>query len=519
MFDYNQFSIINALAQFNIEVTEKYQKPLTLCRALVNDTRDIIKNDIFCAVIGQQQDGRDYIDQAIKQGASLVLIECTQAKQHGDISRGRVGTDTAVIIKFYQLNLQLFTLCQYYYQYPQKEMTVIGITGTNGKTSTCQLVARLLESNKQSCAIIGTLGAGRLNRLTPLKNTTPGATELHSYFNQFRADKIQNIAMEVSSHALDQNRIKADVIDIAVFTNLSRDHLDYHQTMAAYAEAKQQIFTSNNKQIAVLNGDDEQAQLWLKEWPQEQTIIVFGRYIEQSDYCQYVKAKNIHHNSQGVQFLLATHLGELQVTSPLLGHFNIDNLLAAVAVLLAKNIDFLSICDAISHLKPVTGRMETFSAPHHTTAVVDYAHTPEALANALDACREHCQGKLWLVFGCGGDRDQGKRALMGKIAESKADHIIITNDNPRSEAPELIANDILAGCQHAEKIALILDRKQAVLSTLAQAKNNDIVLLAGKGHEDYIIIGEQQLYYDERAVVSEFFQQQIKKNNNNEVSL
>ncbi len=520
--DYSRFSLLNALVKFAIDLPESYHLPLSLTRDLVNDTRVLRDNDIFCAVIGNQQDGRDYIDQAIKLGAAVVLTECTQARLHGEVSRGRVGTKTAVVIQFYQLNQHLFSLCQAYYQSPQKEMTVIGITGTNGKTSTCQLIARLLENNQQSCAIIGTLGAGQLDHLTPLNNTTPGATELHYYFNQFRARKIANVAMEVSSHALAQGRIHADILDIAVFTNLSRDHLDYHQTMSAYAEAKQRIFTGNSKQIAVVNGDDKQAQTWLAKWPDEQQVIVFGRHlltnVEQSPYPYYVAAKNIRLHNQGVEFLLATHLGEQRVSSPLLGSFNIDNLLAAVAALLAKGLEFSAICQAIRYLTPVTGRMEAFSGAQQTTAVVDYAHTPDALANALDACREHCQGQLWLVFGCGGDRDQGKRPLMGKIAENKADHIVITNDNPRNEAPELIVNDILAGCQCPEKIAIILDRKQAVLATLAQAKADDIVLFAGKGHEDYIIIGSKKLHYDERALVQVFFQQQIK-NNNNEDSL
>ena len=518
MLDYSQFSISDTLAKFSIEVSANDQVQLQDCRAIVNDTRVLAENDIFCAVIGSEQDGRNYIDQAIKGGAALVLSECTQAAQHGEVSRGRVGTKTAVIIKFYQLNKHLFSLCQHYYQFPQANMTVIGITGTNGKTSTCQLVARLLENNQQSCAVIGTLGVGTIDALTPIANTTPSATILHDYFNQFKAKGIENIAMEVSSHALSQARIAADIINIAVFTNLSRDHLDYHKSMTAYAAAKQRIFTGNNTQIAVINADDQQAQAWLAQWPSEQQVYVFGHHFSLSDYDFYVQASHVKHHHQGVSFTLVTHLGEQRVNSPLLGQFNIDNLLAAVAVLLAKGIDFNRICQAISSLKPVTGRMEAFTAPKQTTAVVDYAHTPDALANALKACQEHCSGKLWVVFGCGGDRDQGKRALMGQIAEQYADHVIITNDNPRNEAPELIANDILMGCQHPEKIAIILDRKQAVLSTLAQAKADDIVLLAGKGHENYIIIGEQQLPYDERALVQAFFQQQTK-NNNNEVSL
>jgi len=516
MVNYAYSSIVDVLAQFGIQIPNIDQAELSRCQNLVNNTYSLNANDIFCAIIGSQSDGRDYIEQAIKQGAALVLSECKNNTQHGDISRERVGKQSAIIIKFYQLNQHLFSLCQAYYQRPQENMTIIGITGTNGKTSLCQLVALMLEANNHSCAMLGTLGAGRINKLVPLKNTTPGATELHYYVNQFKAQNIDNIAMEVSSHALEQARVAANFIDIAVFTNLSRDHLDYHKTMSAYANAKAKIFTHNHIQTAILNMDDPQAKQWLTQWPDQQNIIAYGKQFDPSLYNQFVKATNIKHHTTGVNFTLESHLGESEISSPLLGQFNIDNLLGAISVLIAKNIEFTAICQAVTQVKPVIGRMEAFSAKHCPTAVVDYAHTPDALENALKACQEHCCGELWVVFGCGGDRDQGKRALMGKIAEQRANHVVITNDNPRSEAPELIANDILSGCAEPEKITLILDRKQAVLATLAQAKENDIVLLAGKGHEDYIIIENQSVHYNERTIVQDFFQQQKNKN---EVSL
>ncbi len=507
----HNFSIVNTLKNFDIDIDESYQAPLKHCAQLVNDSRVIKVNDIFCAIIGAQQDGRDHIDQAVKSGAVLVLTECKNQQYHGEATLCRVATKSSLVIQFFQLNYHLCTLCQHYYQQPQSNMTMIGVTGTNGKTSTCQLIAKLLVANQQSCSVLGTLGAGKVDALEPLVNTTPGATELHQYIMSFKQQGDQNVALEVSSHALSQRRLTHAIIDIAVFTNLSRDHLDFHHTMAAYGAAKKTIFSGQPSQIAILNGDDAQAQQWLECWHEKQPVIVYGKTIKLAQFKQYVIATDISHVSRGITFKLVTHLGEQTVTSPLLGDFNIDNLLAAIAVLIAKNIPLLGICQAIAQLTSVIGRMEIFTVQGETTAVVDYAHTPDALENALVACREHCQGSLWLVFGCGGDRDKGKRSLMGRVAERRADHVIVSNDNPRSEAAELIANDILAGCQHPEKITVMLDRQQAVLATLAKAKPEDMVLLAGKGHEDYLMVGNKRIDYNERAVVNAFFHGKDRK--------
>ena len=521
----NSFSILDALAEFganknfntNTDVAD-YLKQLSQTTAeqnlLINDTRELRLGDIFCAVIGSQQDGREYIDDAILQGALLVVAECQNAQQHGNVL-WRKATNSSLklnqankqiaIVQFYQLNRLLFSFAKSYNLQPQKNMSMIGITGTNGKTSTSQLIAKLLDATKRSAAVIGTNGAGRIEQLTPLNNTTPGATQLTHLLAKFANEGISHVAMEVSSHALDQRRVTADLFNIAIFTNLSRDHLDYHQTMENYAQAKRAIFTGEVEQIAIVNGDDAMAQQWLNDWPEMQSVIVYGRSFDQDEHQQYVKANNIKHHQTGVRFLLSTHLGDIEINSPLMADFNIDNVLAAIAVLIAEKVSLDDISHSVASLAPIIGRMETFTAPNMSTAIVDYAHTPDALENALKACRLHCNGDLWVVFGCGGDRDKGKRALMGEIAEKFADHIVITNDNPRSEAPEMIASDILSGCRVAEKVTIMLERKQAVLSTLAHAKTNDFILLAGKGHEDYIIIGDKKIAYNERDIVSSFF--------------
>ena len=473
---------------------------------LVNDTRALMSGDVFCAVIGSLRDGREYTVQALSANCAMILQETTELSEHGKLTwLGQASGQETPVLSYFQLNDNLFNVAKVFYGEPQKLLNIIGITGTNGKTSTSQIIANLLDSCQKNCAVIGTNGAGKLAQLHTIENTTPGATELHQLLALFADNKITDVAMEVSSHALAQKRVNATLFNTAVFTNLSRDHLDYHQTMAAYAEAKKAIFTGDNKQVAVINGDDAQAQKWLENWPSTQAVVVYGRNANVASYQRFAQALDVKHYAQGVSFQLVTDQGKCEINSQLLGDFNVENLLAAIAVLMVEKIALATIAKAITQLVPIIGRMESFSLQGKPTAVVDYAHTPDALASALDACRLHCQGKLWLVFGCGGDRDTGKRALMAKVAESKADCMIITNDNPRSEDPEAIAADIIAGLDKNTRFEKILDRATAVSTALQQADANDVVLCAGKGHEDYIIFGNEKRHYDERAVVKAFY--------------
>lgn len=491
-----------------------------------NDSRSVVSGDIFCAIIGHEQDGRQYNKQAINQGAKLVIAECENESEHGDVfielgakdNKDNKGSEGVAIVKFYQLNQQLFTLTKAYYQQPQDNMTIIGITGTNGKTTTSQLLAQLLTQAGKACAIIGTNGAGSVDKLLSIENTTPGASELHQLFKRFNDEKFKYVSMEVSSHALSQKRVQAELFDIALFTNLSRDHLDYHGSMANYGDAKKQIFTGDNSQIAVLNFDDKQAKSWIANWPKQQTFWLYGREKEISSYQRFVTAESINLHSHGASFTLYSHLGRVDISSRLLGDFNIDNLLGAISVLLIQGVLLSDIPRFVIKVNAIAGRMEASSAESLATAVVDYAHTPDALEKALLACQKHCEGKLYVVFGCGGDRDKGKRALMAQAAEKYADYVVVTNDNPRSEDAYAIAQDIVAGFSNptAKDITIILEREEAVLKTLAQAEAGDIVLLAGKGHEDYVIvakrddngvvIGTQKLAYHERLVVEKFYQ-------------
>lgn len=492
---YSRFSINLALNVFNIAATLELSDNES--RQLVNDSRDVKQGDIFAATIGQLSDGRDYIEKAISSGAELVIAQTELANEHGKITT----INKVHVVYFYELNVHLSTLASLYYQQPQKKLVSIGITGTNGKTTTSQLIAQLLGFCNKSCAVIGTTGAGKLDALKPINNTTPGPTELNRLLSEFVSDGVSHVAMEVSSHALDQHRITSSMINVAVFTNLSRDHLDYHHTLEKYAEAKFKTFAQSDLQIAVINGDDTVAQNWLSSWSLEQPVYVYGITNAISTYALYVKASHITHVNCGVEFTLETHLGSVNVTCGLIGEFNISNVLASAAVLMSQSYSLEQIANCIKQLLPVIGRMEIFAADEMPTSIVDYAHTPDALENALIACKSHCEGKLWVVFGCGGDRDNGKRALMGEIAEKHADYVVVTNDNPRTENPETIVNNILSGCKYADKIDVILDRKQAVLTTLAKADSKDTILFAGKGHEDYIIIGTTKINYNERELI------------------
>jgi len=499
MFNSDANYITNVLAKFGIEANLEMANQV---RHLSNDTRALSQGDIFCGINGTKKQGRDYIAQALAKNCHLVLVESQHQVEHGKQTTALSAEQKNVpVIEFYQLNQHLFDLAKAFYQQPQDKLSIIGITGTNGKTSTSQLIAKLLDNIGQPCSVIGTNGAGKVEQLTEINNTTPGATELHQWLHHFIEQKQQCVAMEVSSHALEQGRVTAELFDTAIFTNLSRDHLDYHETMDKYAQAKFQIFTHCQNQSAIINGDDEYAQQWLAKWDSKQPVMVYGRTEEVKSHQQYLFATNIVHGVSGVSFSLNTHQGTVNIASQLIGDFNIDNLLAAVAVLMSKGIALAEIARSVSTLTPVKGRMEAFAKENLPLAIVDYAHTPDALRNALAACRQHCRGDLWLVFGCGGDRDVGKRPMMGAIAEASCDHVIVTNDNPRTEKPEAIVQDILAGCEQPEKITVMLERQKAVLSALTKAKNKDVVLLAGKGHEDYIIVGEQTLPYDERELV------------------
>ncbi|WP_019677040.1 UDP-N-acetylmuramoyl-L-alanyl-D-glutamate--2,6-diaminopimelate ligase [Arsukibacterium perlucidum] len=455
------------------------------------DSRLVAAGDVFIAMPGTREHGNKYISQALAQGAALVLTDKANDQE-------QCGQDPRVLVMA-DLVAQMPQLAARFYQQPQQQLQLVGITGTNGKSSTSCFINQLAEHCATPAAVIGTLGYGHWQQLTPLLNTTPHYIELQRILAEFVAEKRQLVAMEVSSHALAQQRVAGIQFQVAVFTNLSRDHLDYHGSMAEYGQAKSLLFQPDISRCAVLNVSDPLGKSLASR--NDIPVWAYGKAEDCQTYARYLGYHQLTATEQGFQCLLSSQAGEHKLQLPLLGEFNIQNVLAAISSLLALGYDLTELLHAASRLQPLAGRMEQFVFSHGVTVVVDYAHTPDALQQALQALRKHCTGHLWCVFGCGGDRDKGKRPIMGQLAQQYADHSIVTSDNPRSEAPLQICEDIAAGMKDEDNYRIEPNRQLAIKLALVSAQQGDVILLAGKGHETTQTIGHEQQYYDERAYV------------------
>jgi UDP-N-acetylmuramoyl-L-alanyl-D-glutamate--2,6-diaminopimelate ligase len=452
------------------------------------DSRAVSSGDIFVAVIGHAVDGRRFIDKAIELGACAVIAQACEEHIHGSVEL-RNGVAIAYV---QDLNQELSALAGRVYQSDATQL--IGVTGTNGKTTITQLIAQWLELVGHRSGVMGTTGNGFLDDLQTAKNTTGSAIEIQRTLSELSAQDAAYTAMEISSHGLVQGRVKALKFAAGVFTNLSRDHLDYHGTMEEYALAKQSLFTQHHCQHAIINADDPVGLAWLSELPDAVAVSLNPM----TDRANAVWASDVAYAETGIRmdFDGAWGTGSLQV--PLIGQFNASNVLVAFATLLALGIDKQQLVESAPRLQPVIGRMELFQAPQKAKVVVDYAHTPDALEKALAALRVHCSGNLWAIFGCGGDRDKGKRPMMAETAEQFADKIIISDDNPRSEDPAEIVKDMQVGLKNPQAAYVEHDRYQAVKFALEQAGKNDIILLAGKGHEDYQVLKDKTVHYSDR---------------------
>lgn len=492
------------LAEFGI------QAPAILLQDIVLDSRDVSVHHGFVAVKGHALDGRTFIPQAISLGARLVLTQCDIAGDHGNIEM----RDQTVIISFFELADNLSALAAAFYSQPAEQLDVIAVTGTNGKTSVVQLLSQMRSLLGDKAASIGTLGSGFFGSVQGLNetiNTTPDACQIQRLLKEFVAAGADQVALEASSHALIQKRIKDMKADVAVFTNLTRDHLDYHGSMQEYASAKRLLIELPKLSSLVINADDPESANWINAAKAEQNIVLFSKSLsrqEAGDFGQQHKfclATDISFDQTGCKFKLVSSWGEVNIHSKLLGEFNISNLLAALAsqLVLGRRLDELS--EITESLNPVTGRMELFSSEKQANIIVDYAHTPDALMQALLAARLHCKGKLICIFGCGGDRDKGKRSVMGTIAEQHSDAIFITADNSRSENPDDIVKQILMGVGEPKKVQIQLDRKLAIKSALNNSQLNDLILVAGKGHETTQTAGDKVLAYNERDYVHSLF--------------
>ncbi len=451
---------------------------------LCADSRAVQPGDVFVAYPGAAADGRQFIAQAIARGASAVVWERRNFHWNESWSVPNCGVD--------DLQHAVGPLAQEVYGQPTRRMWVAGVTGTNGKTSTSQWIARALNAAGRKSAVIGTLGIGMPDALLPNPNTTPDAIVLAKAMAGFADDHTDAIAMEVSSIGIDQGRVEGVRFACAVFTNLSRDHLDYHPDMQHYAAAKARLFDVESLTHIVTNLDDESGRA-LCQRVAGRPVTRIGYSIaddgaDHSDCELYLHGSGIRHHHAGLRFQLRSSLGVADVETQLAGQFNVANLLAVLGALNAAGIAFDEAIALIRNLPPVPGRMELLGGGDNPAVIVDYAHTPDALEKVLGAAREIAQsngGRLIAVFGCGGDRDRGKRPLMGALAGQLADVVVITSDNPRTEDPHAIIREIVAGVPVTATSTCIEDRAAAIRRAIADARSGDVVLLAGKGHEPY----------------------------------
>lgn len=485
---------------------------------LTLDSRAVRTGDAFVALAGAQHHGIEFAEAAIEQGAAAILAEKpeTGKREQGTIEARKppVSRSPFPVPTVWMDNLRghLGAIAAHFYADPSSAMTVVGVTGTSGKTSTVQLLAQAFTQLGQRTATIGTLGTGLHGALHAGERTTPDVIRVHGLMAEFRAAGATRVAMEVSSHALDQRRVDGIHFDVAVFTNLTRDHLDYHKTMEAYGAAKAKLFAWPNLRAAVINVDDAfgralaaqcEAQprhpgqgnvIPAMDWPG--TSARDGKSTQTQGWKKVlrcgidsadadVRAHDVHTHADGIDFRLVTPWGEGAVHSPLLGRFNVANLLAVAGVLGALDVPFARLRAALETLQPINGRMNRLGGGTLPLVVVDYSHKPDALEQVLNALREHCGGKLVCVFGCGGERDAGKRPIMGALAERLADVVIVTDDNPRGEDGDAIVAQIVAGLHAPERATIQRDRARAIGLAIAQARAGDVVLIAGKGHETY----------------------------------
>ncbi|MDF1795153.1 MAG: UDP-N-acetylmuramoyl-L-alanyl-D-glutamate--2,6-diaminopimelate ligase [Coxiellaceae bacterium] len=463
------------------------------------DSRAVQKHDCFLAYCTPICDRREFIQQAITLGAGSIIYEADDADKN--LSQLAIP---ALALK--QLDKHLADVALEVYGNASRDMFMVGITGTNGKSSCVYYLTQALTLLQQPTAMVGTVGNGFIDQLEIGENTTPGVIELYRMLAEYKQQGAQAVAMEVSSHALSENRIENIAIDTAVFTQLSRDHLDYHGTMLAYAQAKKSLFEWSDLTHAIFNIDDSYGLQWANEYQDSLNVIATSCNGEVDWPGAMVKLTALSVEDAQTVFSVSTPWGDFSTSTALLGDFNIANLLSVIATLGSHDVGIGQLKEVIPLLQPAPGRMQVYGGGDVARVVVDYAHTPDALQKALQALRPYCKGQLWCVFGCGGDRDQGKRPQMAAAAEQYADRVIVTDDNPRTESAEMITQAILAGFNQPENVQLVHAREQAIALACQQAQIDDIILVAGKGHESYQIIGTDRVAFDDREVVQRCIQ-------------
>lgn len=457
--------------------------------AIAYDSRKVSKDSLFVCIPGLKSDGHDFAEQAVKQGAVALVVE-------------RFLALPVTQIKVADSRQALGLMAAAFYGWPTQKLRMCGVTGTNGKTTVTHLIEQIFAKSGQGVGLIGTLGARIGEKKFPGSRTTPEASDVQELLGTMVDNGAKYAVMEVSSHALDLHRVNGCEYDIAVFTNLTQDHLDYHKTMEEYLAAKSKLFSglgsgSKSNKLAVINADDSAAAKLLAKTP---VRAVTYSIKEKADY----QAINIVNRLNGVEFEVTYPTGRLMLRLKTPGMFSVYNALAAFAVGIEEGIPAQLVAEALEEVKGVPGRFELVDDGQPFAVIVDYAHTPDGLENVLNTAREFVSGKIICVFGCGGDRDRTKRPLMGEIAARLADVVIITSDNPRSEEPEAIIEDIKPGVeQHMKDYVAVPDRKAAIMLACSKARPGDIILIAGKGHEDYQLIKGEVLSFDDRLVAKQ----------------
>lgn len=469
----------------------------TECRGISIDSRKVKPGDLFLCLPGHTVDGHDYAKQAEANGASALVVE-------------RWLDDTSLPqLKVKDCRLAMAILGNVFYQTPSSRMSVIGVTGTNGKTTTTYLIEQILKDQGHITGLIGTIQRRYADQVFPMSGTTPESLDLQKYLDEMTEANASYCVMEVSSHALEQGRVKGTNFRTAVFTNLTQDHLDYHHTMEEYRAAKGLFFARlgntyaadpQERSYAVLNADDPASKYFTKQTAAE--IVTYG--VEQA---ADVRASNIVITAKGTSFHVDTFAGSIDITLRMVGKFNVYNACAAIASTLLEGIPLEGIKASLEEIQGVEGRVEAVDEGQPFAVIVDYAHTPDGLENVLRTVKEFAKGRIVCVFGCGGDRDRKKRPIMGQIAAQYSDKVIVTSDNPRTEEPLKILQDIEAGLiEHnvsKDRYELIADRRDAIQKAIEMASSEDVVLIAGKGHETYQIIGTEVHDFDDRIVAKE----------------
>jgi len=453
------------------------------------DSRSVKSGDLFFAL------NPLYIDEAVQNGAKVIISEKMPVKKY-----------PIPVIQIDNLRNKIGLFSAEFYHYPSKNMHLIGVTGTNGKTSCTHFIAQAFKMAGFKSAVMGTLGNGLIEHILPGTHTTPDPVLLQQLLADFDQQKTDFVAIETSSHGLEQGRLNGTIIETAVFTNLTRDHLNYHQNMENYAQAKFHLFEQTDLKYAVLNLDDVYGLAWANQLRTSHSKLEIYGITTNSSLplidIPIISAGNIQTHLTGLTAQIKSPWGENHLKTHLLGKFNLSNLLCVLTVLGIYHISLENIFSYLAELKTAPGRMQALGGNSgRPLVIIDYAHTPDALLKTLQALREHCEGDLWCIFGCGGDRDQGKRPEMGAAAEQYSDQIILTDDNPRSENPAQIIADIRKGLNSSKNIIIEHDRRRAIEHALNSTKEGDIILIAGKGHETYQEISGQKIPYNDNLTV------------------